>query len=246
LENQHPIHIWRRQAYEFINRQPKRADGAIVTTPNGPVAACNNFYYDLYTIDDNSLLGETLLSRLKHRDQFQGAMHELFAEATCLRAGFTITRENERDGTRKHVEFMAVHKATGQHVLVEAKSRHRAGVIAQAGERDTSPDMKFRRLINDAVAKDPNNPLALFVDTNLPPERAGQFFEPQSIDPVKPSRAMAALLERVRKDYGDVDPVQPPDLFKSPSVLLRRWANCGAQPDGRFPVPQENPRAGLP
>src|ERR1035438_1826431 len=47
---------------EFINRQPKRADGAIVTTPNGPVAACNNFYYDLYTVDDNSLLGETLLS----------------------------------------------------------------------------------------------------------------------------------------------------------------------------------------
>jgi hypothetical protein len=206
LENQHPIHIWRRQAYEFISRQPRTADGAIVTTPNGPVAACNNFYYDLYTVDDNSLLDETLLSRLKHRGQFQGAMHELFAEATCLRAGFTITRENERDGTRKHVEFMAVHKATGQHVLVEAKSRHRAGVIAQAGERDTSPDMKFRRLINDAVAKDPNNPLALFVDTNLPPERAGQFYEPQSIDPVTPSRAMAALIERVRKDYGDVDP----------------------------------------
>ena len=108
LENQHPIHIWRRQAYEFINRQPKRADGAILTTPNGPVAACNNFYYDLYTVDDNSLLGETLLSRLKHRDQFQGAMHELFAEATCLRAGFTITRENERDGTRKHVEFITL------------------------------------------------------------------------------------------------------------------------------------------
>ena len=92
-----------------------------------------------------------------------------------MRAGFTVIRENERDPDRKHVEFMAVHKSTGQHVLVEAKSRHRRGVIGRPGAKQTTPDFRFQKLINAAIEKDPNNPLALFVDTNLPADRAHQF-----------------------------------------------------------------------
>jgi hypothetical protein len=129
----------------------------------------------------------------------------VFAQATCLRAGFSIIRENEKDRTRKHVEFIAIHKATGQHVLVEAKSRHRAGVMGQPGTT-TSPDIKFRRLVNDAVKKDPNNPLAIFVDTNLPAHRAELFYAPRSKNPLVPSRATTALMDAVRKDYGGVDP----------------------------------------
>ena len=78
----------RREAAEYINSQDRLPDGGI--KPNGAVLFCNNFYYDLFTVDDNGLLDDHLLARLKHRDQFQGAMHELFAQATCLRAGFTI------------------------------------------------------------------------------------------------------------------------------------------------------------
>ena len=170
------------------------------------LATLVNFHYDLYIVDDNSLLDDPLLGRLKLRDQFQGALHELFVEATCLGAGFTIIREDEREGTRRHVGFVALHKATGQHVLVEAKSRHRAGVISQPGTRDTSPDFRFRRLINDAVTKDPTHPLAIFIDTNLPPDRALRFYTPQSVNPVIPSRAIAALIDRIRKDYAGTDP----------------------------------------
>ena len=61
-------------------------------------------------------------------------------------------------------------------------------------------------MINDAVAKDATNPLAVFVDTNLPPERANRFYDPQSTEPVLPSRAMAAMLDRIRKDYSGLDP----------------------------------------
>jgi hypothetical protein len=100
------------------------------------------------------VLDDALLARLKHREQFQGALHELFAAATCLRAGFTITPENEKDPNRRHVEFIAVHKATRQHLLVEAKSRHRAGVMGRTGTIDPNPDIRFRGLINDAIAKD--------------------------------------------------------------------------------------------
>ena len=204
--DQHPLYIWRKQAYEYMRRQTPQQDGMFVAVPNGALAACNNFYYDLYTVDDNSVLDDDLVARLKHRDQFQGALHELFAEATCLRAGFTIIRENAKDPKRRHVEFVAVHKSTGQHILVEAKSRHRPGIMGRRGSRDATADIKFRRLINDAVAKDPKNPLAIFVDTNLPAERAHRFYSPRSTNPLTPSLAMSALMEKVRKDYGGVDP----------------------------------------
>ena len=204
--DRHPLYVWQRQAYDWQQRQTPRPDGTYAEIPNGPMAACNNFYYDLYTVDDNALLDGDLLARLKHRDQFQGALHELFAQATCLRAGFDIIRENERDRNRRHVEFIAVHKATGQHILVEAKSRHRAGVMGRNGERDEKPDIRFRRLINDAITKDPGNPLAIFVDTNLPPRKAELFYEPGSRTPLRPSRAMASLMEVIRKEHGGVDP----------------------------------------
>jgi hypothetical protein len=171
--------------------------------PDGP---CNNFYYDLYTVDDNALLDAELLARLKHRDQFQGALHELFVQATCLRAGFHIIRENQGDRLRRHDEFVAVHKTTGQHILVEAKSRHRAGVMGRTGEQDEKPDIRFRRLINDAIAKDPDNPLAIFVDTNLPPKKAELFYEPESRIPLRPSKPMATLMEAIRKEHGGIDP----------------------------------------
>jgi hypothetical protein len=205
-EERHPLHEWRRQAYEWQQRQTPQPDGTYAAVPSGPAAACNNFYYDLYTVDDNALLDADLLARLKHRDQFQGALHELFAQATCLRAGFDIIRENERDPARRHVEFVGVHRVTNQHVLVEAKSRHRAGVMGRAGERDERPDIRFWKLINDAIAKDPNNPLAIFVDTNLPPKRAEFFYEPQSRNPVEPSKPMATLMQAIRKEHGGVDP----------------------------------------
>lgn len=205
-EDRHPLQVWRYQAYAWQNRQTQRPDGTYAVLPNGPLAASYNFYYDLYIVDDNSLLDGSLLERLKHREQFQGALHELFAEATCLRAGFDIVRENERDPSRRHVEFTAIHRATGQHILVEAKSRHRAGVMGRVGERDEKPDIRFRRLINDAIAKDRTNPLAIFVDTNLPPKRAEFFYEPQSRSPLVPSKPMAALMEAVRKEHGGVDP----------------------------------------
>jgi hypothetical protein len=55
-------------------------------------------------------------------------------------------------------------------------------------------------------SKDPNNPLAIFVDTNLPPDRARRFYELRSRNPMIPSVPMASLMDKVRKDYGGVDP----------------------------------------
>ena len=88
------------------------------------------FAYDLFTVQDNGRLDARLIERLKNCDQFQGARHELFAEATCLRAGFSIEHEDETDGLTRHAEFTATHKASGQRVSVEAKSKHRPAYSA--------------------------------------------------------------------------------------------------------------------
>jgi hypothetical protein len=185
-----------------MNRQAPGPDGVYAAIPNGPMAACMSFYYDLYVVADNNTLDDVLLARLRHRDQFQGARHELFAEATCLRAGFTIEHENERDGTRRHVEFVGVHKATGQRLSVEAKSKHRRGVLAMGGEVQEA-NFRFVSLINEAVAKETPHPLVIFFDTNLPEPRARRFFEPQSIEPFVPSRPMISLLKRLQQPQGD-------------------------------------------
>jgi hypothetical protein len=41
--------------------------------------------------------------------------------------------ENEKDGSTRHAEFTVRHAATGQLLSIEAKSRHRAGVLAMPG-----------------------------------------------------------------------------------------------------------------
>jgi hypothetical protein len=183
-------------------------NGVYSTTLNGFVAAFFGFAYDLYTVADNNRLDEVLLARLKHRDQFQGARHELFCEATCLRAGFSIEHENEKDPNERHVEFTATFKASGQKFSVEAKSKHRPGVMGRAGERE-SPEhanLRFGALIHNAADKEPEHPLVVFVDTNLPLTSADRFFEPQSRAPLLPSRAMMKILERVTRQYGGQDP----------------------------------------
>lgn len=153
-----------------------------------------------------------LLVRLKHRDHFQGARHELFAEAACLRAGFGIEHENEKDYRTRHAEFTATHKKTGQRISVEAKSRHRPGVLGRPGmpEPEEEVSMRFGSLINDAIKKAVPYPLVIFLDTNLPPARAEAFYRPESTIPFKPphvsGRLCDLILGNIRKEHNGCDP----------------------------------------
>jgi hypothetical protein len=82
----------------------------------------------------------------------------VFAEPTCLRAGFTIERDDEHDPATRHAEFTATHKAIGEKFSIEAKSKHRPGVLGFAGiaQPDEKLSLAFGRLINDAAAKKPS------------------------------------------------------------------------------------------
>lgn len=208
-EVRHPVMQWRVKGMRFMNSQPKRPDGTYEAFPSGFMAAYLTFAYDLYVVDHNARLDARMLERLMHSDQFQGARHELFAEATCLRAGFQVQHEDETDLSRRHAEFNATHMATGQKISVEAKSKHRAGVLGQAGARQAANELnlRFGRLLNDAVGKNVPHPLVVFLDTNLPFEVADRLFERPTGNPQVPARHLITLLDSLREEHGGKDPI---------------------------------------
>jgi hypothetical protein len=200
----HPVMQWRVKGMTFMNAQPPLPDGTRGATPTGPLLAYLTFAYDMYVVEHNAQLDSRLLERLKQADQFQGARHELFAEATCLRAGFEIEHEDETDPSRRHAEFTATHKTTGQRVSVEAKSKHRPGVLGQAGTReaDNALNLRFGKLLNDAVAKNPAHPLVVFLDMNMPFQVAERFLAPRPPHPF-----IFRTLDRMRKEHCGKDPI---------------------------------------
>jgi hypothetical protein len=162
----HPVFEARYKALSYMNAQPRDAQGVYKAQMTGPMLAYFTFAYNLFTVQDNG----RLIERLKNCDQFQGARHELFAEATGLRAGFSIEHEDERDGSTRHAEFTATHKVTGQRVSVEAKSKHRPGVLGFPGTRQAEGEhnLNVGQLLNEAIRKNTQHPLAVFFDLNLP------------------------------------------------------------------------------
>lgn len=183
FEEQHPlIQLWLRML-ELWNTQEPGPDGLRRARPSGPMVAFLTIPRDLYLLRDHEALQHRMIARLKDRSHFQGARYELFAAATLIRAGFSITYEDEQDGSRRHPEFIATHRGLGETVAVEAKSRHRRGVLGQpAPIKQAGPgDLKagVRNLLLDAFGKAPEHPYVVFVDVNLPPESEGIVFPPQ-------------------------------------------------------------------
>ncbi|MCI0350818.1 MAG: SEC-C domain-containing protein [Acidobacteriales bacterium] len=206
-DQRHPVMQWRVKGMTFMNAQAPRPDGTYEVTPTGPLLAYLTFAYDLFVVQTNGRLDDQLLERLKHPEQFQGARHELFAEATCLRAGFAIEHEDETDPSSRHAEFTATHKATGVKLSVEAKSKHRPGVLGQPGTREPSNalNLRFGKLLNDAVAKKPPHPLVVFMDLNMPFETANRLLTPQPAQPLHP--LILRTLNRMRAEHGGKDPI---------------------------------------
>jgi hypothetical protein len=210
----HPVMQWRIRGMNYMKSQPRLPDGSYAGMPTGPLMAYLTFAYDLYVVAHNSRLDQRLVDRLKQKDQFQGARHELFAEATCLRAGFQIEHENEEDRSSRHAEFTATHLATGQTISVEAKSKHRPGVLGQAGTPQPSHDLnlRFGYLLRDAVAKNPARPLVVFLDMNMPFEAANRFLGPQPPHPF-----IMRTLNQMRKEHGGKDPITQLVMTNHPS-----------------------------
>jgi hypothetical protein len=167
----HPIAEWAEAERRIRPSISSDAAEPVHVVPNGILKAFMALAYDLYVVADNEQLLNRLVKRLKQPRQFQAARYELAVTATLLRAGFDIAHEDERDSSRRHPEFIAKHRATGEEVAVEAKSKHRAGVLgfwdAKAAPGD--PRLGIGTLVRNAMGKVSDLPYVVFVDLNLPP-----------------------------------------------------------------------------
>lgn len=240
VEQRHPlIRLYERTLTRWNNLEPDE-DGICRSVPSGPQLAWLTVAYDLYALDHNHGLQSELVRRLKDRLGYQGARHELFAVATMIRAGFSIQFENERDGSRRHVEFFATDRfGSGQHperIAVEAKSRRRRGVYAEGGVHNVNETKAgVRDLLEDAYAKRPKLPYVIFVDLNLPPtapaaqwmrEIADDIGDRQLAFPDEPEPFTLIVCTNHPLHYGADDEDRPPlatvsALARNPEIPFR-------------------------
>ena len=198
---QHPVMQWRQSYLRFHKKQSKGSDGFYSAVPSGPMMAYLTLSYDLYLLYHNHELQELHVRRLKNANQFQGARYELFVTTSMIRAGFNIQFEDETDPSSKHVEFQAVHKKSGEVFAIEAKSKHRAGVLGYPGKivEISKTSLRFASLINKAIDKEPEFPYLIFVDLNMHPWAMKGFGDDPSF------KKIAKSIDKIKKDELDRD-----------------------------------------
>lgn len=186
LAARHPIMQWYDALCRRQRQFEKSDDGLIKFSPDGPSMAYMLLAYDLYVLRNHGALQKRVVARLKTKGGFQGARYELFATATCIRAGFDIQHEDETDGSKTHPEFTATHRKTGQRMALEAKSRHRPGVLGfdLGGPRNDEPKAGVRNILAAAIEKDVTDPLVAFIDVNLPPEASNEGWFKEVVETV--------------------------------------------------------------
>ena len=179
FDQRHPIMQWYHFLCDF-QRQHMEKDGQVyVATMSGPVKAYMALAYDLYTLEHHSLLQDRLVKRLKINGQFQGARYEAFVAAAFVRAGFDVTLEDETDSVTSHCEFNATHKRTGLRYSIEAKSRHRGGILGQPGEQRPSAEIQadVYKLLQRALMKRAEHERIVCIDVHVPPIPGQSFHD---------------------------------------------------------------------
>jgi hypothetical protein len=157
FEDRHPIFQW----YELTRKNekqmtfvPGQVHRALMT---GAWAAYLGLAYNLYLLAHNAKIQESLVERLKNRDQFPGAYYETYVAAVFIKAGFELEFENEADGSMSHCEFTATYPKTGSKFSVEAKARAAGKSHADVGSQ-----------LYGALAKEANHTRVVFTDVNVP------------------------------------------------------------------------------
>lgn len=123
----------------------------------GAIAAYISLAYNLYLLAHNIKIQTKLIERLKDKNSFWGAYYETYVAAAFIKAGFDLEFENEDDNYRKHCEFTATCRKTGNRYSVEAKSR-------QAGKDHAI----ISNQLYEALKKEANHKRVVFIDVNMP------------------------------------------------------------------------------
>ncbi len=185
--------------------------------PTGETQELIALAHDIYRLQLVKKLPAKLMKRLRSRDGFQGARYEIAVASAFARCGFDI--EWLKDPATKHCEFVATHKTTREPIAVEAKSRHRKGVLHEIGAPVSDVLADIEGLYDDALSHNPGNmPFAVFIELNLPHEPDRQGFE-------------KTWFQRVKEMMGTRLTPSPhePDLCSLRGFTNFGWHYCGSQ-----------------
>lgn len=173
LADRHTIMQWFEAHGQLLNGLRRGEPGELISYEvTGLVACFLGLAYGLYLLEHNVELQARFINRLKDPKQFQGAYYELMVASTLIRAGFTLTLEDESDGETKHCEFAAVSSATGKRFWVEAKMRTVPGLFGRqepAGRRIGNPLSRLVPHLNAAFKKPAADERLIFIDLNTDP-----------------------------------------------------------------------------
>lgn len=169
--DQHQIIKLYKKVADQQKNQVKSEGRIYALKRTGALNAWYQLAYDLHVLSHNLALNEVVLNRLKHKDQYQGARYELSVAAVMIRAGFEVKHKDGKGGSTSRFEFTAKDKKTGEIIAVEAKSKHRAGVLDFDLENGKVAHRKInaKRLLGEALTKATRYPLVIFTDLNMPP-----------------------------------------------------------------------------
>jgi len=154
-------------AFSQQSQQPNNR--GLYGTRLGAANAWFRLAYDLYLVEHNAELQRRLIRRLRVPASFQGARFETAVAAMMLASGYDLRFADEK-GAGKHPEFYATHRKTSKVLAVEAKSKHRPGILGFEPSTPPKPPTSFNidRLLFDAVQKDTQAPLMVFIELNSP------------------------------------------------------------------------------
>ncbi len=167
LAERHVILKWRDHRNQQLRKyQDPNDPEALVRAPvTGEMRALHVLADDLYQLAHALEPPRRILARLRDMRQFQGARYEILAASLFARCGLKI--EFIDDATKRNPEFIA--EKGDERIAVEAKSRHRAGVLNERGAFREDARAEIRRLYESAAGQNPGDlPFLIFIDVNLP------------------------------------------------------------------------------
>lgn len=154
------------------NSKTDNKDGNIWSAqPDGWTLSLVSITFDVISLIHAQKLPEHLINRLKNMNEFQGARYEISIAAIFARLGFRIQFLDDEQIQDKHCEFLAIDDKNQLEIAVEAKSKHRSGVLNYPGVRVEEKDLKTKvfNLFHQAVKKESGErPFIIFIDVNFP------------------------------------------------------------------------------
>lgn len=167
LDDRHVILKWRDERNQQLRKHqdPKDPEALVRAPLTGAMRALHVLADDLYQLAHALAPPRQILARLRDQRQFQGARYEILTASLFARCGFEV--EFIEDSSKRNPEFIA--EKDGERIAVEAKSRHRAGVLNERGAFREHAPAEIRRLYELAARQNPGDlPFLIFIDVNLP------------------------------------------------------------------------------